>query len=150
MKIQFKLAWATGNVSQKSFKHRPAYEIFEDFRKRISHFSDCEVSALSDKTVREPGQVWWFCDRSEKSKILSSEDVSRELEKLQGSGVREWVIVIGGADGFKKEDYDRFIPERLWSFGTMTLPHELAAVVAAEQIYRAWTILKKLPYHSKH
>jgi 23S rRNA (pseudouridine1915-N3)-methyltransferase len=32
----------------------------------------------------------------------------------------------------------------------MTLPHELAAVVAAEQIYRAFTILHRQPYHSGH
>jgi len=41
-------------------------------------------------------------------------------------------------------------PHLIWSFGAMTLPHELASVVAAEQIYRAISILKNHPYHSGH
>jgi len=36
------------------------------------------------------------------------------------------------------------------AFGRITLPHELAAVVAAEQIYRALTILAGHPYHTGH
>ena len=47
----------------------------------------------------------------------------------------------------------RFIklrPDLLWSLGPMTLPHELAAIIAAEQIYRAFTILHHLPYHAGH
>jgi 23S rRNA (pseudouridine1915-N3)-methyltransferase len=51
-------------------------------------------------------------------------------------------FLIGGPEGFE-------IPgETLrWSLGKITLPHELARVVALEQIYRAITILKNIPYH---
>ncbi|MBI4115053.1 MAG: 23S rRNA (pseudouridine(1915)-N(3))-methyltransferase RlmH [Candidatus Omnitrophica bacterium] len=38
----------------------------------------------------------------------------------------------------------------MWSFGPLTLPHEIAAVVASEQIYRAWTLIRKFSYHSEH
>lgn len=59
-------------------------------------------------------------------------------------------IVIGGADGFREEELAKRNVDLRWSFGPMTLPHELAAVVAAEQLYRAWAQIKKLPYHDGH
>ncbi len=65
-------------------------------------------------------------------------------------GIQELQIVIGGPDGFTPQELKEMAPALRWSFGPMTLPHELAAVVAAEQIYRALTILHHQPYHSKH
>ena len=57
------------------------------------------------------------------------------------------VLGIGPADGWsaalKRADLSL-------AFGRITLPHELAAVVAAEQIYRALTILAGHPYHTGH
>lgn len=54
-------------------------------------------------------------------------------------------LVIGGPDGldtgFAHEANDRI------SLGKMTLPHGLVRVVLAEQIYRAWSLLKGHPYH---
>ncbi len=124
--------------------------MFEEYRKRIGHFVSCEVSGLSAKDIRRPGQLWWFCDRGPKAKILSSEEVAIAIENVRASSVREWVIVIGGPDGYTPGDFERFAPERRWSFGTMTLPHELASIVAAEQIYRGLAILANHPYHSGH
>ena len=56
-------------------------------------------------------------------------------------------VYIGGPDGFAPGELDRLQPALRWRFGPLTLPHELAAVVAAEQFYRAWAILRKVPYH---
>ncbi len=54
-------------------------------------------------------------------------------------------LIIGGADGFssafKKKSH------LLWSLSALTFPHGLARVLVAEQVYRAWTILNKHPYH---
>ena len=66
------------------------------------------------------------------------------------SGTKELQIVIGSAEGFSEKELAEWNPDLKWSFGPLTLPHELAAVVAAEQIYRALTILKRLPYHAAH
>ena len=58
--------------------------------------------------------------------------------------------MIGGPEGFTPGELEAMAPGLRWSFGPMTLPHELASVVAAEQIYRALTILHRQPYHSGH
>ena len=54
-------------------------------------------------------------------------------------------FVIGGADGLGKDVLAK--AARLVSLGPMTLPHGLARIVLAEQIYRAATILAGHPYH---
>ena len=58
---------------------------------------------------------------------------------------RDVAFVIGGADGLAP-DLVRTADESL-SLSTLTLPHGLARVVLAEQLYRAWTVLQGHPYH---
>ena len=60
-------------------------------------------------------------------------------------GVGRLVFVVGGAAGLSAEL--RRAARRTVSLGPQTLSHELAPVVLAEQIYRAWTILRGEPYH---
>jgi len=54
-------------------------------------------------------------------------------------------LVIGGADGLSDEVRQR--ADKLLSLSALTLPHGLARVLLAEQLYRAWTILANHPYH---
>ena len=54
-------------------------------------------------------------------------------------------FVIGGADGLSDEVRQR--ADKLLSLSALTLPHGLARVVLAEQLYRAWSILASHPYH---
>jgi 23S rRNA (pseudouridine1915-N3)-methyltransferase len=72
---------------------------------------------------------------------LDSIDFSRFLEERRQSG-RDLCFVIGGPFGL---DGDHF-GHRL-SFGTLTLPHQLARVLLLEQLYRAHKILAGEPYH---
>jgi 23S rRNA (pseudouridine1915-N3)-methyltransferase len=58
------------------------------------------------------------------------------------------IFAIGGADGFSEAA--RGAAQHTISLGKMTLAHELARVVLLEQLYRAFTILKRHPYHSGH
>ena len=58
------------------------------------------------------------------------------------------LVAIGPADGWS--DAALAAATRTVAFGRITLPHELAAVIAAEQLYRALTILAGHPYHSGH
>ena len=54
-------------------------------------------------------------------------------------------FVIGGADGIEQDLKDK--ANELWSLSDFTLPHGIARVLLIEQLYRAWTVIKKHPYH---
>lgn len=81
----------------------------------------------------------------ERGKSCSSEAFAQHLAVLRDDGIRDLVLAIGGADGHHSE-FLKAANERL-SLGPMTLPHELARCILAEQLYRAVTILAKHPYH---
>lgn len=55
------------------------------------------------------------------------------------------VFLIGGPLGHHRTLRDRV--ERAWSLSPLTFPHELARVLVAEQLYRAVTLIRGLPYH---
>ena len=150
MKIRYRLAWAKGPVASKHFKSSAAYELFSGYLKRLSHFSAAEASGISLDKPESSRAVRWFCHTSKTARPFSSEDLARQTEKMRQISVKEWEIVIGPPDGFTKEHLRDWAPAVLWSFGPLTLPHELAAVVASEQVYRAHTILAGSPYHSGH
>ena len=152
MEIQFHLEWLKhGQVSSKVFKLAAARFLFLEYVERISKFVPCRVSgALLRGEQRRMGTRIWVCDRAQGAKSLSSEALAATLESLRDSGTHKLEILIGGADGFSKGELEELKPDLRWSFGPLTFPHELAAVIASEQIYRAWTIIRGLPYHSGH
>lgn len=144
MKIFYHLPWT------KPFKFSAYDEAFAEYLKRTLHFAPCQIFPKKSSEAPRVGLQTWLCDRSPRAKILSSENVAERLEKSLNSGIRELHIWVGDADGFSEPEIQKIAPDLRWSFGPMTLPHELAAVVAAEQIYRAFTILNNLPYHGGH
>ena len=146
MKIRFELGWASSNV-RKSFKSDAFAEPFFEFVSRLDKFDGCEASKLGEGRA---GAKLWLCHTAKNAKMLSSEELAAAVQRLRNSGTKELRIAIGPADGFTAGDVERLKPDFLWSFGPMTYPHELAAVIAAEQMYRAYAILNNLPYHSGH
>jgi 23S rRNA (pseudouridine1915-N3)-methyltransferase len=54
-------------------------------------------------------------------------------------------LFVGGADGLSAQV--KGTADAAWSLSPLTLPHGLVRVLIAEQVYRAWTILKGHPYH---
>jgi 23S rRNA (pseudouridine1915-N3)-methyltransferase len=75
---------------------------------------------------------------------FSSEELAGRLDTWLGQG-RDLAMLIGGADGLS--DACRARAELRWSLSDLTLPHGLVRVLVAEQIYRAWSILRGHPYH---
>ena len=68
------------------------------------------------------------------------------MAKFRDGGTQGVAFLIGGADGLGKDGVGQG-GEACLSLGPMTLPHGLARIVLAEQIYRAATILAGHPYH---
>ncbi len=78
-------------------------------------------------------------------KQRSSEQFSAHLDELALRGKSDLTFVIGGSDGVSPEVRAR--ANETFSFGPITLPHNLARVVLLEQLYRACKISRGEPYH---
>jgi 23S rRNA (pseudouridine1915-N3)-methyltransferase len=82
--------------------------------------------------LREQGAGW------------STADLARKLERWMERGA-PIALLIGGPDGLSASCVARAAEH--WSLSRLTLPHGLARVIAAEALYRAWSLLERHPYH---
>ncbi|MEW6354645.1 MAG: 23S rRNA (pseudouridine(1915)-N(3))-methyltransferase RlmH [Pseudomonadota bacterium] len=74
----------------------------------------------------------------------STEQLAAHLNDWLHGG-RDVALLIGGPDGLSEACLQR--ARIKWSLSKLTLPHALVRIVAAEQLYRAWSILHNHPYH---
>ncbi len=79
-----------------------------------------------------------------RGRALSTEELAERLDGWQHEG-RDVAFLIGGPDGLTAECLAR--SDERWSLSRLTFPHMLVRIILAEQIYRAWTILRNHPYH---
>lgn len=142
-------------------KLRPAYrEACDDYLRRLGR-----TVAVEEREIREAGRAGSAARQREEegSRLLeaipaghavvvldqggetwSSETLAARLDRWRLEG-RDRAVVIGGAEGLAPKVRER--ADQIWSLGPLTLPHELARVIVAEQLYRAGTILRGEPYH---
>jgi 23S rRNA (pseudouridine1915-N3)-methyltransferase len=80
----------------------------------------------------------------ERGKAVTTQGLSVMLADWMREGAHP-VFAIGGADGH--DDAVRQRADKLVSLSALTLPHGLVRVLLAEQLYRAWSILARHPYH---
>lgn len=116
-------------------------EISESARGSVSERCDEEAAQL----LRRIGGDAIVIALDETGKAMSSVRFAGMLGRYRDDGAGEIAFAIGGADG-----HGRALRERAklaLSLGEMTLPHGLARIVLAEQLYRAATILAGHPYH---
>lgn len=78
-------------------------------------------------------------------KMLTSEELSENMEQLGINGDSNVVFVIGGSLGLDKRILDR--ADYKLSFSKMTFPHQMMRMVLLEQVYRGYRIMKGEPYH---
>lgn len=92
------------------------------------------------KLIQPADTVWAMVIEG---KPLSSEQWAEQLKAVAGS--KRLVLLVGGQLGLSGEAKLR--ADLSISLGAITMPHEMAAVVALEQLYRAHTINAGMPYH---
>ena len=77
-------------------------------------------------------------------KKLGTESLAIQLDHFYQDH-QDIALAIGGPEGLSQELLSK--ATQCWSLSDLTFPHGLVRIIMAEQIYRAMTILKKLPYH---
>ena len=142
-------------------KLRPAYRaLCDDYLKRLRRYTKIE-----EREIKEAGREPTASERRREETARleaavppgalvialdlggagwSTEELARRLTQWRDTGTSV-ALIIGGAFGLDPGFVSR--ARFRWSLGALTLPHELARVVVAEQWYRAWTILRGEPYH---
>jgi 23S rRNA (pseudouridine1915-N3)-methyltransferase len=150
-----KLTLASISPRRSRAKSEPADAIFQDFLARAARYAPTEAaifdseSALLASAERRPNQpaaaLILFDSTGE---LLTSDQFADSLRHLRDTATQRLILAIGPADGWSAAALAR--ATRVISFGRITLPHELARGVMAEQVYRALTILAGHPYHSGH
>jgi 23S rRNA (pseudouridine1915-N3)-methyltransferase len=133
----------------------PAAELLGLYLKRAAAYAPTTLQVfasetkllefIADSAARTRPAVWLADSRGQQA---SSEDLAAALGSVQDSGTQQLIFAVGGADGWSPDALSR--ADRTFAFGRITLPHELAAVITAEQLYRALTIRAGHPYHSGH
>lgn len=111
---------------------------------RASNGAD-RKSDEADRLLRLCGNAGSVVALDEAGKSLTSQTFAQFIRRRCDAGVPELAIVIGGPDGHGASVLKR--ADLILNLGTMTLPHGMARIVIAEQLYRATMILSGHPYH---
>ncbi len=133
-------------------KEAPVRAILGDYYDRIGRYAKLrehelkdgsadEVRARFEKALPERARVVAL---EVEGKPLSSDALARFLGQCELDGLSAVAFLVGGSYGLP-EAVSRKADLQL-SLSKMTLPHRLARVVLAEQIYRGFTILRNEPY----
>jgi 23S rRNA (pseudouridine1915-N3)-methyltransferase len=122
--------------------------LVDEYVKRIGHHAPTEVTEVRDEAAAmkrldaDRAAAVVLLDAGGKS--FSSEEFARWLGAQRDRGTRELIFLCGDAEGFP--DALRKRAQHKLSLSAMTFSHELARVVLAEQLYRAFAILSGSPY----
>ncbi len=149
-------------VAVGRLKERYWVEACGEYLKRLRSYADVRVVEVADRDPSRGGEERALAEEGadvlkalpESAHVValdiaghspSSEQFSGHLADLGLAGRSSVAFVIGGSHGLSEAVLAR-ADERM-SFGPMTLPHNLARVVLLEQVYRAFRIARKEPYH---
>lgn len=157
MKIEF---WSIGKPHDKSIK-----DAIEDYTSRLNKY--CNVTwtilpvpknaAMMSELDLKRMEGKMILDWLEKDTVLIALDEhGKEMDSIQLSdflikkgniGSKKLVFLIGGAFGIDETLLKR--ADHIWSLSKLTFPHQLVRLILAEQVYRAFTIIKNEKYHHR-
>lgn len=150
-----------GQIKEKYFR-----DAIAEYQKRLSRYCKLQMIEVADEKTKENASEAEndlirkkegerllkhikdsdYCITLEiDGRMLTSEGLSKEIDRLGLAGKSSLVFVIGGSIGLdtavlKRSDY-------ALSFSKMTFPHQLMRVILLEQIYRSYRIINGEPYH---
>jgi len=93
----------------------------------------------------EASEGWYRVVLDERGRTLRSHELAERITALELRGVGKAALIVGGAEGLAPQV--RAAADWVWSLSPLTLQHELALLVALEQLYRAYTIKRGSAYH---
>jgi 23S rRNA (pseudouridine1915-N3)-methyltransferase len=122
--------------------------ILDDYVKRIGRSCPIEISEVRDGTAAlkklDADRAATIILLDTAGKNLDSDALAKWLGEFRDRGTRELIFLCGDVDGFP--DALRQRAHQNLSLSDMTFSHELARVMLAEQLYRAFAILSGSPY----
>ena len=95
--------------------------------------------------MRQVGDGDYLLLLDEHGDELRSVEFAAWMQKRMAGGLRRLVFVIGGPYGFSEAVYSR--ADGKLSLSRMTFSHQIVRAIFAEQLYRAFTIIRNEPYH---
>ncbi len=135
------------------------------YQGRLKHFVDFEQVCIPDikntknmpvdeikkreaiQIIKNIGVSDYVILLDENGSTFGSEGFADFLQKKTEQNIKQMIFIIGGAYGFSQEIYNR--AEFKLSLSKMTFSHQIIRLFFLEQIYRAYTIIKGLPYHNQ-
>ncbi|AHZ85597.1 23S rRNA (pseudouridine(1915)-N(3))-methyltransferase RlmH [Bdellovibrio bacteriovorus] len=140
-----------------------ADEVSELYKKKISFFIPFDIQSLkAKKSAREDADFKrneeselilkninsddYVVLFDERGSVLDSIQFSKKVENILGSSKKRAIFIIGGAFGVNEEVRKR--ADLKVALSPMVMNHLMAQAMSLEQIYRAFTIIKKIPYHN--
>jgi 23S rRNA (pseudouridine1915-N3)-methyltransferase len=157
MKIQL---WSIGKPHDKELK-----AAIEQFTQRCNNYFTVDWNIIAgpknagvlsehDLKKKEAEIVLQMLDKGDylvaldcKGRQLSSEGLAEFIGARANESVRRLIFLIGGAFGIDESVLKT--AQFKWSLSNLTFPHQLVRLILAEQLYRAFTILRNEKYHHK-
>ncbi|MDR3272880.1 MAG: 23S rRNA (pseudouridine(1915)-N(3))-methyltransferase RlmH [Flavobacteriaceae bacterium] len=133
-------------------KRLPSYIKYK--RKELSDVKNAKNLSETELKNAEADLILSFLNSSdamilldEKGEELTSVEFSRFLEQQMSHSVKHIVFCIGGALGFSEKIYN-LRPQKI-ALSRMTFTHQMVRLFFTEQLYRAFSILQRKPYHNE-
>jgi len=133
-----------------------------EYLKRLKTLVGFEIIELAGATISDANQA----QREDRERLFSrlgprdflvvldevgeqftSEKFSKFIETKMNAGAGTIVFAIGGAYGWDHQVRKR--ADLVWSLASLTFPYQVPRLLVVEQIYRACTLIKGLPYHKR-
>ena len=122
------------------------------YLKRLRRWTAVEVVnvrggdiAAESRELERVTEGWFRILLDERGQQLRSVELAQKLADWETHGPEKLALIIGGAEGHSPAL--RKLADWTWSLSSLTLQHEIALLVALEQVYRAYTITRGTPYH---